>query len=264
VNAEQDRLRAGEAWRRWGPYASERPAGISDDRQILCLAVALWNERDPILDEGAGAVTDSAASQGGAELEERSFSLDSTPTHSYMRYLYQYPQPFEVHVEYAKRTPEDLLAEVTVWNRGAAPAPLHILPTLWFRNTWGSTGARPALRSAGLASDALVIAARSPELGERFLYCQPGAELLFTDSEHGIDDCVVGGRREAVNRERVGTKACAHYRIEVPGHGAVGLRLRLTDAPAGVAGAWLGAEFTEVMRVRKEEADQFREGRLCT
>src|SRR5262245_20588858 len=302
MDVERRRLeeaRSGPArWRRWGPYLSERQwgtvredysesgdawnyfshdqarsrayrwgedglAGISDDRQLLCFALALWNGKDPILKERLFGLTNSEGNHG-EDVKEYYFYLDSTPTHSYMKYLYKYPQAaypysdlvetnkrrtradfeyelldtgvfdddryFDVLVEYAKASPEDLLVRITVENRGPDAATLSVLPTLWFRNTWswGGMVPRPVLRKA--AAD--VIGALHPELGERFLACEGAAALLFTENEtntdrlfrtanrtpyvkDGINDYVVHGRREAVNPEQRGTKASAHYPLTV-------------------------------------------------
>jgi hypothetical protein len=333
-----DEARAqGVPWRKWGPYLSERQwgtvredysdsgdawayfshdqarsrayrwgedglAGISDDRQLLCFALALWNGRDPILKERLFGLTNSEANHG-EDVKEYYFYLDSTPTHSYMKYLYKYPQAeypyrslietnqrrsrqefeyelldtgifdqdryFDVLVEYAKASPEDLVVQITVHNRGPEPAPLHVLPTLWFRNTWswGDEAPRPQLRQSATG----VIAASHPELGERFLSCDGAAALLFTENEtnaerlfgapnrtpyvkDGIDGYVVHGRRDAVNPERKGTKASAHYPLTVPAGESRVVRLRLSDvAPAGPSGHELDA----VMATRRKDADEF-------
>jgi hypothetical protein len=256
MNAEQQRLEdahtQGVAWQKWGPYLSERQwgtvredysesgdawnsfphdharsrayrwgedglAGISDDQQRLCFALALWNGHDPIIKERLFGLTNSEGNHG-EDVKEYYFYLDSTPTHSYMKYLYKYPQMgypydsivitnrnrsrrefeyelldtgvfdddryYDVFVEYAKAAPEDILIEITVANRGPAAATLHLLPTLWFRNVW-TTGseARPQLRQATTAEAGGVIAASDPTLGERFLHVDGTAELLFTDNE---------------------------------------------------------------------------------
>ena len=221
--AEQTRLNeareAGIPWKKWGPYLSERQwgtvredysdngnawdyfthdqarsrayrwgedglAGISDDKQRLCFALALWNERDPILKERLFGLTNSEANHG-EDVKEYYFYIDSTPTHSYMQYLYKYPQGeypyrdlietnrrrsreefeyelldtgifnedryFDVFVEYAKEGPEDVLIQISVHNRGPEAARLRVLPTLWFRNTWSwsENGGKPSLREAG-------------------------------------------------------------------------------------------------------------------
>src|SRR5271166_6321942 len=235
MNVEQTRLtedREGKtSWKKWGPYLSERQwgtvredyspngdawnffthdharsrayrwgedgiAGFSDDKQHLCFALALWNGKDPILKERLFGLTNSEGNHG-EDVKEYYFYLDSTPTHSYMKYLYKYPQgefPYDELVaenqkrtrydfEYAKQSPEDILIKISVWNRGPEPASLHILPTLWFRNTWSSGTARPALLKLGNVDGASVVSASHPELGERFLYCQADVPLLFTENE---------------------------------------------------------------------------------
>jgi len=251
--AEQKRLNeareAGIPWKKWGPYLSERQwgtvredyseggdawnyfthdqsrsrayrwgedglGGISDDKQQLCFALALWNERDPILKERMYGLTNSEANHG-EDVKEYYFYIDSTPTHSYMKYLYKYPQRefpyrdliernrgrsreefeyelldtgvfaddryFDVFVEYAKDGPEDLLICITVHNRGPEAARLRLLPTLWFRNTWswGEDDRKPSLREAGTGT----IQASHHELGEYCLFCDGGPELLFTENE---------------------------------------------------------------------------------
>src|SRR5512136_1888199 len=241
MNAETLRLeenRKSRAWSKWGPYLSERQwgtvredysesgdawnyfthdqarsrayrwgedglAGISDDQQRLCFALALWNGKDPILKERLFGLTNSESNHG-EDVKEYYFYLDSTPTHSYMKYLYKYPQAaypyedivrtngrrtrhepeyelldtgvfdqdryFDVFVEYAKAAPEDLLVQVTICNRGPEPATLHVLPTAWFRNTWswGGDAPRPSLRQA--ARDSQIVSLSHPELGKRFLH----------------------------------------------------------------------------------------------
>jgi hypothetical protein len=251
--AEQKRLNVareqGVPWKKWGPYLSERQwgtvredysrdgnawkyfshdqsrsrayrwgedglAGISDDKQRLCFAVALWNGRDPILKERLFGLTNSEGNHG-EDVKEYYFYLDSTPTHSYMKYLYKYPQRefpyrdlvetngrrsreemeyelldtgvfddnryFDVFVEYAKANPEDLLVRISVHNRGPEAAQIDVLPTLWFRNTWswGDGEAMPRLRKAG--NDSLRAAHHS--LGDYTLHCEAAAELMFTENE---------------------------------------------------------------------------------
>jgi hypothetical protein len=352
--AEQERLTAareeGIPWRKWGPYLSERQwgtvredysdsgnawdyfshdqarsrayrwgedgiAGVSDDRQLLCLALALWNGKDPILKERLFGLTNSEGNHG-EDVKEYYFYLDSTPTHSYMKYLYKYPQAefpygdlvatnrrrgkhdfeyelldtgvfdqdryFDVLVEYAKAAPEDLLVQITVTNRGPEAATLHVLPTLWFRNTWSWGGGvtQPVLRLAATGGLA-VISASHPDLGERFFSCEDAAALLFTENEtnverlfrspnrtpyvkDGINDYLVNGRREAVNPAQTGTKAAAHYPITVGAGASRTLRLRLSDvAPATSAPASAGPErpfgrgFDALMDERRKEADEF-------
>jgi hypothetical protein len=349
ANEEKNRLlearTAGVPWRKWGPYLSERQwgtvredesksgdawnylthdaararayqwgedglAGISDDKQLLCFALALWNERDPILKERLFGLTNGEGNHG-EDVKEAYYYLDSTPTHSYMRYLYKYPQRafpyqrlldenrrrsrndleyelidtgvfegdryFDVFVEYAKAAPEDLLVEITIHNRGPESAPIHVLPTLWFRNLWPVDGPRPSLSIGDAGGQASVIVARHPALGERFLYAAPGAELLFTDNEtnafrfpearsnakyykDGFDFYVVHQNREAVNPERTGTKAAAYQALQIPGKSSASIRVRLTDTrPADLGADPLGEEFSRVMAARRAEADAFYE-----
>jgi len=259
---EQKRLNeAREAqvpWKKWGPYLSERQwgtvredysdngdawnyfthdharsrayrwgedglGGICDDKQRLCFALALWNERDPILKERLFGLTNSEANHG-EDVKEYYFYLDSTPTHSYMKYLYKYPQReypyrdlvetnrrrsreefeyelldtgifnddryFDVFVEYAKAGPEDVLIRITVHNRGPEAVRLRVLPTLWFRNTWTwawggdpSTGSGQAYKPSLCEVEAGTIRATHHELGDYWLYCDGGPELLFTENE---------------------------------------------------------------------------------
>jgi hypothetical protein len=341
MTAEHSRLEESRtqeiAWKKWGPYLSERQwgtvredysdsgdawnylshdqarsrayrwgedglAGISDDRQHLCFALALWNGNDPILKERLFGLTNSEGNHG-EDVKEYYFYLDSTPTHSYMKYLYKYPQSgypydrivvtnrgrnrhepeyelldtgvfdddryFDVFVEYAKGSPEDILIEITVWNRGPESATLHVLPTLWFRNvwSWGGNAERPLLREAPGG----VIAASHPDLGERLLSCEGAGALLFTENEtntarlfhipnrtpyvkDGINNCIVHGHQAAVNPEKRGTKAAAHYPITVAAGASKTLRLRLSGAPSD---APFGRGFDDVVTARRKEADEF-------
>jgi hypothetical protein len=262
ANPEIERLQEARtrdiAWRKWGPYLSERQwgtvredysengdawsyfshdqarsrtyrwgedglGGISDDQQALCLALALWNGRDPILKERLFGLT-NAEGNHGEDVKEYYYYLDSTPTHSYMKYLYKYPQAafpyddlvntnrgrtrgemeyelldtgvfaedryFDVFVEYAKAAPEDILVQITVANRGPDTATLHLLPTLWFRNdwTWSEENPRPTLRAvADTTGGSTALAADHVVLGKRYLYCDAGQDgapaLLFTENE---------------------------------------------------------------------------------
>jgi hypothetical protein len=326
----------GIAWKKWGPYLSERQwgtvredysqdgnawdyfphdqsrsrayrwgedglGGICDDKQRLCFALALWNERDHILKERLFGLTNSEGNHG-EDVKEYYFYVDSTPTHSYMKYLYKYPQRefpyrdlletnrrrtreeleyelldtgifdddryFDVFVEYAKAGPEDVLMRVSVHNRGPEAARLHVLPTLWFRNTWswGEDSPRPVLREAGGA-----IVASHPELSDTRLWCDGVPELLFTENESNaqrlwgqtnstpyVKDAfhryVISGEPDAVNSAKTGTKAAARYVLEVPAGGCEVLRLRLS---AGTAGEPFGKEFEELFRQRLFDADEF-------
>jgi hypothetical protein len=323
-------------WKKWGPYLSERQwgtvredysadgnawdylshdqarsrayrwgedglGGISDDGQRLCCALALWNERDPILKERLFGLTNSEGNHG-EDVKEYYFYVDSTPTHAYMQYLYKYPQRafpyqdlvetnrrrsreefeyelldtgvfhddryFDVVVEYAKATPEDILIRVTVHNRGPEAARLHVLPTVWFRNTWswGPPGEKPHVcESAG------ALRATHPALGTVTLACDGTPELLFTDNESNtarlwgqpnatpwVKDAfhryVVQGEAGAVNPARRGTKAAARYVLDVPAHGAAVVRLRLAGAlPAQP----FGADYDATVAARRAEADAF-------
>jgi Glycosyl hydrolase family 63 C-terminal domain len=333
-------------WRKWGPYLSERQwgtvredysesgdawnyfshdqarsrayrwgedglAGLCDDQQRLCLALALWNGNDPIIKERLFGLTNSEGNHG-EDVKEYYFYLDSTPTHSYLKYLYKYPQQaypyeqivrtsrergrdaleyelldtgvfdddryFDVFVEYAKAAPEDVLMQITVCNRGPLAAKLDVLPTLWFRNTWSWGGAlpRPLLQRHSGSTEGAVISASHAELGQRFLYSEGAATLLFTENDtnserlvhipnrcpfvkDGINNYLVHGHRNLVNAELRGTKVAVHYRISVePGQVQV-LRLRLSDVapgPGGLSNAF-GSAFAEILEARRREADQF-------
>jgi hypothetical protein len=296
---------------RWG---EDGLGGICDDRQLLCFALALWNGRDPILKERLFGLTNSEGNHG-EDVKEYYFYLDSTPTHSYMKYLYKYPQSaypydelvatnrrrsrsefeyelldtgvfdqdryFDVFVEYAKASPEDLCIQINVHNRGPEPATLHVLPTLWFRNTWswGGEAPRPELRQAKAVEGAAVISASHERLGERFFYAEGSPALLFTENEtntellvqvpnrtpyvkDGIGSAIVHGRRDAVNPALTGTKASAHHVLTVGAGQSRTLRLRLSDrapsaAPSngGVGGPF--GDFDAVLEARRREADEF-------
>jgi hypothetical protein len=276
---------------------------------LLCFSLALWNGRDPILKERLFGLSNSEGNHG-EDVKEYYFYLDSTPTHSYMKYLYKYPQAeypyvplieanrardkqapeyelldtgifdedryFDVFVEYAKAEPEDVLVQITACNRGPDPAEIDVVPTLWFRNTWswGRSDEKPELKVLAAATDVRAIAARHRLLGERFLYCEGAVDLLFTENEtntqrafdkpnqqpyckDGIIQAVVHGNKNAVNPELRGTKASAHYRLEVPAKGSRTVRLRLTDQPPGKVPAPFGKAFAAALKTRLEEADAF-------
>ena len=283
---------------RWG---EDGIAGISDDKQRLCFALALWNERDPILKERLFGLTNSEGNHG-EDVKEYYFYVDSTPTHSYMKYLYKYPQrefPYRDLVETnARRSREefeyelldtgafdgDRYFDVFVEDRRGGPRTsssasrcttgvakrlaLRILPTLWFRNTWswGINDQRPSLR----ASTATTIEASHQELGTYVLRCDGTPELLFTDNESNtatlwnnpnaspymkdaFHSYIVAGRRDAVHPHKVGTKAAAHYVVDVPAGGSQAIRLRLSQA--GLGGGF--DDFDGVFRTRLAEADEF-------
>jgi hypothetical protein len=342
--AEEQRLEqarfAEEPWRKWGPYLAERQwgtvredysengnawdyfshdqarsrayrwgedglAGISDDKQFLCFALALWNGKDPILKERLFGLTNSEGNHG-EDVKEYYFYMDSTPTHSYMKYLYKYPQAafpygdlvatnrrrsrteveyelldtgvfnddryFDVFVEYAKGSPEDLLIQITIWNRGPEAASLHLLPTLWFRNIWSwsvNPTPKPNLRQV---SD-YTIAATHPNLGEYFLYGEGVGSWLFIENEtnnerifrlpsaslhvkDGINNYLVQGQLDAINPGNTGTKVSAHYLITVPSGVSHVIRLRLTRDKLSLSDAF-GSEFETVLKIRLREADEF-------
>ena len=311
-------------WKRWGPYLSERQwgtvredyspggtaweffphdharsrtyrwgedgiGGISDRHQTICFALAMWNGRDPILKERLFGLTGNQGNHG-EDVKEQYFYLDSTPTHSYMKMLYKYPQAefpyqwlveenqkrgrtapefelmdtgvfhenryFDVFVEYAKCDAEDLVIRITAVNRGPEAAALHLLPSVWFRNTWswGRDLRRPVVRTAtglpGMASAEL----QHWQYGKRWLLCAGQPELLFTENEtnnaklfggrnrsHYVKDAfheyVIHGNKGAVNPEHTGTKMAAYYALHLgPGESRT-IKLRLTDLePLGAMG----------------------------
>ena len=351
ADAERNRLQEAhedkQPWYRWGPYLTERQwgtvredysadgnawnffpheharsrsyrwgedglMGISDDQGLLCFALALWNEADPILKERLFGLTNSEGNHG-EDVKEYYFFLDSTPTHSYMKALYKYPQRaypyndllgtnrnrsryepeyefidtgifaedryFDVTVEYAKVDPLDMLVRISATNRGPEAAPLHLLPTLWFRNTWawGYDARRPVLTAveakagkAGKAQDVRLVQVQHYELGENWLACEGTPELLFTENEtnderlwgvgnrtafvkDGIDETVVNKAEGKVNPEGEGTKVAAHYRmvIEPGATETIMLRLSAKQQSAPFAGA------AELFTTRIGEADEF-------
>jgi mannosylglycerate hydrolase MGH1-like protein len=344
--AERARLAAAEArtahWKRWGPYLAERQwgtvredysrqgtvweyfphaharsrayrwgedglLGISDNHQRLCFALALWNGRDPILKERLFGLSGPEGNHG-EDVKECYFYLDGTPTHSYMRGLYKYPQEefpyerlrdenarrgrhqpefelldtgifdadryFDVLVEYAKASPNDILIRVTVENRGPEAAGLHVLPTLWFRNIWSwDLGARkPRLVRGEAPADAAIVRVEHPDLSPEFrLYVEGGPRLLFTDNEtnarrlfgdgrpdagrkDAFHDAVVDGREGLLLPDGAGTKVAAQHSLTIAAGGRAVLRLRLVD---GMLAAPFGAEFDRIVAERQREADQF-------
>jgi hypothetical protein len=324
-------------WKKWGPYLSERQwgtvredysadgnawgyfshdqsrsrayrwgedglAGISDNKQRLCFSVALWNGCDPILKERLFGLTNSEGNHG-EDVKEYYFYLDSTPTHSYMKYLYKYPQReypyrdlvetngrrsreefeyelldtgifdddryFDVFVEYAKASPEDILIRISIHNRGPEAAQVHILPTLWFRNTWSFGGtSKPTL----LQTSDDTIRASHPELVDYSLVCDGSPELLFTENETNANrlwgqpnptrhvkdafhEYLVASNEDAVNPGKTGTKAAAHYHVQVPAGGCEVIRLLLTSKPSADS----FRTFDETFVARRQDADEFFE-----
>jgi len=340
-------------WRRWGPYVSERSwgtvredyspngeawnflshdaarskayrwgedglAAICDRFQLLVFSLALWNGNDPILKERAFGLTPNEGNHG-EDVKDYYFYLDSTPTHSYMKYLYKYPQAsfpyqrlidenrnrqgrglefelldtgifdqdryFDIFVEYAKASSEDICIRIRAVNRGPDPAPLHLIPHLWFRNIWGWTDPRgipPTISEGPLHDECATLLADDANagrlknlpfdyhLGARYLYAPAGGQLLFTNNEtntqrlygtpsaspyvkDAFHRAIVHGDTEAVNPDQTGTKACLHYRCEVPAGGSVELHLRLSpdilDKPL--------SNVANIIQQRRAEADEF-------
>src|SRR5215469_3775296 len=325
-------------WRLWGPYLSERQwgtvredyspggsawdyfphdharsrayrwgedglAGLSDDGQRLCLSLALWNGKDPILKERLFGLTNSEGNHG-EDVKELYYYLDATPTHSYLKMLYKYPQrefPYgqlvaqnarrkgdtrqpefelldtgifdddrywDVFVEYAKATPEDILMRVTVHNRGSEEATVHLLPQLWFRNTWSwkPNEQKPELSITNRGD----VAVKHVDLGA-YSFCADGKpQLLFCDNEtnarrlygqkdspgyfkDGFDEYIVQGKRDAVNPGRVGTKSGILYKLTIPPNGAAQIKLRLSKESLNKP----FTDFDKVFTQRIEEADEF-------
>jgi hypothetical protein len=345
-------LRLGKAqWRRWGPYLSERQwgtvredystngtaweyfphdharsrayrwgedgiGGISDSHQHICFAPAFWNRRDPILKERLFGLTGHEGNHG-EDVKECYFYLDATPTHSYLKMLYKYPQSefpyaqlvsengrrtkadpefelldtgvfdgnryFDIFVEYAKATAGDILIRITAWNRGSDSAPLDLLPTIWFRNTWcwRDETQRPRLWRVHDQLNCECIGVQAVDDAQRWLIAQGTPQLLFTDNESNLKrlfgvenratylkdafhDYLIGENESAVNPGETGTKAAALYRFEIPAGGSATVRLRLTDQnPAGASiqapfgQAPFSEVFDELFRARIAEADEF-------
>jgi len=347
MTAEEKRLEESRNrkahWKRWGPYVSDRAwgtvredysvtgeawdyfphdharsrayrwnedglAAICDRHQYVCFGLALWNSSDPILKERMFGLTGSEGNHG-EDVKEYYFHLDSTPTHSYMKFLYKYPQRafpygelveenrrrskedaefelldtgafnenryFDVVVEYAKATPEDILVRITAHNRGPAPAPIHLLPIIWFRNTWSwdRNAPRPVAAKSDSNRKCDAIALKHPECGELWLYGQGGAELLFTENEtntqrlygtpgpqfakDGINDYVVAGKTDAVNPAHTGTKAAARYSATVPPGESFQIKLRLTKEEWPAQKNPLESDFDRTFALRIREADDF-------
>jgi hypothetical protein len=351
MSAETQRLNAarlGQAdWKKWGPYLSERQwgtvredyssdgnawdyfshdqarsrayrwgedglGGITDDHNLLCFALALWNGKDPILKERLFGLTNSEGNHG-EDVKEYYFYLDSTPTHSYMKYLYKYPQAefpyadlvqtnrkrsryeleyelldtgifdddryFDVFVEYAKADAEDILIKISIANRGAEAADIHVLPTLWFRNTWSWAvgGSKPKVQKIEGMGTSVIHAYHTDELFKQlddyYLYCDRVVPLLFTENESnnerlfnssnatpyvkdGINNAVVNGQTEAVNPLQMGTKVSPHYQITVGAGETQVIRLRLTKTAPAQIGEPLN-NFDSIFEARSQEADEF-------
>lgn len=334
---------SGVDWKKWGPYLSERQwgtvredhsqngdawryfphshsvsrayrwgedglAGVSDDQQLLCFSVALWNGKDTIIKERLFGLTGPQGNHG-EDVKEYYFYLDNTPTHSYMKYLYKYPQTafpysdlvstnskrskheseyelldtgvfddnryFDVFVEYAKATPEDLLIKINVINRGPESASLHVLPTLWFRNTWSwvSEQTKPSLSATQSHDECNCILASHPQLGDYELICETKTPLLFVDNEtnaqrlfnsqnssdyvkDGINDYIVSASKTSVNPDCTGTKASADHTLTLAAGESQVIRLRLRRR-GKTEDTNPFADFDTIFQQRSEEADQF-------
>jgi hypothetical protein len=347
MTAEEERLEESRNrkahWKRWGPYVSDRAwgtvredysatgeawnyfphdharsrayrwnedglAAICDRHQYVCFGLALWNENDPILKERLFGLTGSEGNHG-EDVKEYYFHLDSTPTHSYMKFLYKYPQRafpygqlveenrrrskedpefelldtgafhenryFDVVVEYAKAAPEDILVRITVHNRGPEAVPIHLLPTVWFRNiwSWDRNAQKPLAAKSDSNRKCDTIGLEHPECGTLWLYCRHGAELLFTENQtntrqiygtpgpqfakDGINDYVVAGKTDAVNPAHTGTKAAARYCATIPSGESFQIKLRLTKDHWAAQKNPLAGDFDRTFALRIREADEF-------
>ncbi|MCL6436526.1 MAG: glucosidase [Leptolyngbyaceae cyanobacterium HOT.MB2.61] len=353
MTAEEQRLEqiciGNVDWYKWGPYLSERQwgtvredyssdgdawnyfphdharsrayrwgedglGGITDSHNLLCFALALWNGKDPILKERLFGLTNSEGNHG-EDVKEYYFYLDSTPTHSYMKYLYKYPQGefpyedlvktnasrsryeleyelldtgifdedryFDVFVEYAKADPEDMLIKISIANRGPETASLHVLPTLWFRNTWSwmKGGSKPTLTKLEGTGNSVIHAHMTDTLLDQYIkdyyfYCDGVAPLLFTENEtnnqrlfdtpnaspyvkDGINNYIVHGQKDAVNPGSVGTKVSPHYQLTVAAGETKVIRLRLTKHAPAQVGDPFSAYFEQTLATRLQEADEF-------
>lgn len=337
----------GTPWKKWGPYLSERQwgtvredysedgnawgyfphdharsrayrwgedgiGGISDDKQILCFALGMWNGKDAIIKERIFGLTNAEANHG-EDVKEYYFYLDSTPTHSYMKYLYKYPQHsfpydqlisnnarrgkldfeyelidtgvfnddryFDVFIEYAKGSPDDMLIQVTVHNRGPETHTIDLLPTFWFRNTWSwsdeEAGVKPLIRALKKDGREMAVAQhQDPNLAEHFceynIYFDDETELLFTENEtnndllfngenaspfvkDGINMYVVHNEKHLVNPAKTGTKMSAHYKLKVQAGQSKTVRLRFSKNEVSKP----MEEFDTIMSIRKSEADEY-------
>jgi len=338
---EEDRRRKAN-WKRWGPYLADRQwgtvredyspdgnvweylphdharsrayrwgedgiGGISDRHQYICFALALWNGQDPILKERLFGLTGNQGNHG-EDVKEYYFHLDSTPTHSYMKFLYKYPQCefpyaqlveenrtrtkrdmefelvdtgafddnryFDVFIEYAKAAPDDILVRIEAINRGPESAPLHLLPTIWFRNTWawGLDARRPRLHRDATAEIA-AINLNHYYYGKRWLYCEKDPELLFTENEtnhsrlfnaenaarfvkDGINDYLIHKALNSVNPESSGTKAAAHYSAVLQPGASFTARLRFSNLSPTASEA-LDGGFDQLVAQRRDDAEEF-------
>lgn len=344
MTAEEKRLAEDRSrlayWKQWGPYLSERQwgtvredysadgsawsyfphdhsrsrayrwgedgiGGISDNHQRLCLAIALWNEQDPILKERIFGLSGPQGNHG-EDVKEYYFYLDNTPSHAYMKYLYKYPQSafpyeelvqvnrdrgykdpefelmdtgifnnseyFDVFLEYAKHTDKDIALQIKIINRADTTKPIHLLPTLWYRNTWSwfEDGVKPKIEQ--VADN--IAQARHPTLGDYWFYCHNPQSLLFTDNEtnqerifqnpnptpyvkDSFHDYLIHSKTEAVNPDKHGTKLAAYYYAEIPPGEEQIFWVRLSNISPSKIGEPFGQEFTSLFKQRLQEADEF-------
>lgn len=348
MKAEQRRLQETKEklkdWKHWGCYVSERAwgtvredysadgaaweyfpfeqaisrtyrwnedgiAGICNESQRLCFAVSFWNERDPFLKERFYGVTGNQGNHG-EDVKEYYFYLDNTPTHSYMKFLYKYPQAefpykslleenlrrdknqpefelldtgvfnddkyFDIFIEYAKADAEDICIKITAHNRAGETAPLHIMPTAWFRNRWSwfNSSFKPVAEIKDSGTDGLqTVRLEQHEIGTYQLTAAKADEILFTENEtnykkvfgspnnspyvkDGINDYVVQGKKEAVNPAQRGTKAAAHYRFEIAPNSSETIYLRLTK----IAEPLPNAEEIEIESLQNREVQDIETG----
>lgn len=329
-------------WRRWGPYLSERQwgtvredyssygtaweylshedsrsrayrwgedgiAGISDNHQRLCFAISLWNGQDPIIKERLFGLTGNEGNHG-EDVKEYYYYLDNTPSHSYMKYLYKYPQEefpytklveenkqrgrlepeyelidtgifednryYDVFVEYAKKSSEDILIRINIVNRGDEECQLHALPALWFKNDWSwfPNKTKPSIKLAKENDDIFTIQTKHPELEDMWFYCESPRELLFTENEtnmnklfgtkntsacvkDGINDYIVNGLKDSVNPEPEGTKFSPCYLMHFNPGESRELKFRLSKSKN--LKTPFGKQFDETFLSRKNEADEF-------
>jgi hypothetical protein len=333
---ETDKLKKPEKWRTWGPYLSERQwgtvredysadgnvwnavnhdmarsktyrwgeegiGGISDDQQILCLSLALWNEKDSILKERLFGLSNQEGNHG-EDVKELYYYLDNVPSHSYMKMLYKYPQQafpylalvnenkkrtkkdpefelidtkifdedeyFDVFIAYAKHNEHDILIQYTIHNRGEEDAPLHVLPTLWYRNTldWTDPLKKPTIS----VIDQNTLMLQTKTIGNYQCYVEGKANFLFTENESnneklyqfpnassyvkdGINDYLVNGKSDAINPQQSGTKVAVHFNIQVKAKSSTTIKLRLVNTI--IENPFV--DFDKIFAQQKEEADAF-------
>ncbi|WP_080055773.1 MGH1-like glycoside hydrolase domain-containing protein [Spirosoma aerolatum] len=337
----QEQYSGKQDWLHWGPYLSERQwgtvredyspygnaweyfshdharsrtyrwgedgiAGISDEKQRLCFSIALWNGKDPILKERLFGLTGNEGNHG-EDVKELYYYLDSTPTHSYMKHLYKYPQRafpyadlvetnrsrdryqpeyelldtgifdenryFDVFTEYAKASEQDILIRITVHNRGSEAAPVHLLPTLWFRNNWsfGQIPAKPRIRRGADTEGAGSLQTEHPGQCPYTLYFEPTQTVLFTENETNTERvfgypsahpftkdafhrAIIGGEFDSLSQRVEGSKAAPVYQLTIPAGESVTVKLRLSRSANSKP---LGAEFDQLVTQRVQEADEF-------